>query len=47
MKGEARYNPEFKVHVHPDNWKFADKNHRWREHEGHGYWRSGIWINID
>ncbi len=48
VKGEAKYKPEFKLHVHPDNWKFAEKeNYRWREHEGHGYWRSGIWINID
>ena len=47
VKGEAKYKPEFKVHVHPDNWKFADKDHRWREHEGHGYWRSGVWIGID
>jgi hypothetical protein len=47
VKGEAKYKPELKVQVHPDSWKFADKDHRWREHEGHGYWRSGIWINID
>ena len=48
IKGEAKYKPEFKLHVHPDNWKFAEKdNYRWPEHEGHGYWRSGIWINID
>ncbi len=47
VKGEAKYKPEVKVHVHPDNWKFADKDHRWREHGGHGYWRSGVWIGID
>jgi hypothetical protein len=48
VKGEARYKPEFKLHVHPDNWKFAEKEHyKWREHEGHGYWRSGVWIGIN
>lgn len=42
------YAPEFKLHVHPDGWKWDEaenKNHRWREHEGHGYWRSGTWID--
>ena len=48
MKGEARYKPELRLHVHPDNWKFAEKDrYRWREHEGHGYWKSGVWIGID
>jgi hypothetical protein len=48
VKGEAKYKPEFKLNIHPDNWKFADKDHhKWREHEGHGYWRSGVWIGID
>ena len=48
MKGGARYKPELRLHVHPDNWKFAEKDrYRWREHEGHGYWRSGVWIGID
>ena len=48
IKGEAKYKPEFKLHVHPDNWKFAEKdNYRWPEHEGHGYWLSGIWIDVD
>ena len=48
LKGEARYKPELRLHVHPDNWKFAEKDrYRWREHEGHGYWRSGVWIGID
>ena len=31
VKGEAKYKPEVKVHVHPDDWKFADKDHRWRD----------------
>ena len=38
VKKSADYKPEFKLHVHPDSWKWAEadsKNHRWREHEGH------------
>ena len=49
VKKSAGYKPEFKLHVHPDSWKWAEadsKNHRWREHEGHGYWRSGIWVDL-
>jgi hypothetical protein len=48
VKGEGKYKPELKLHVHPDNWKFAEKDHyKWREHQGHGYWRSGVWIDVD
>jgi len=47
VKGEARYKPELRLHIHPDKWKFAEKEHyRWREHEGHGYWRGGVWIDL-
>ena len=47
-KGDVAYKPELRLHVHPDSWKFADKDHyRWHEHEGRGYWKSGVWINID
>jgi len=48
-KARADYRPEIRLNVHPDNWKWAEnegRNHRWREHEGHGYWRSGIWIGL-
>ena len=46
VKGEANYKPELNLQVHPDNWKFADKDHRWREHEGRGYWKGGVWITL-
>jgi hypothetical protein len=46
-KGDVEYKPELKLHVHPDSWKFADKdNYKWREHEGRGYWKGGIWISL-
>ena len=37
---------------HPDDWYFHrswdnDRDHHWREyHEGHGYWRNGVWITL-
>jgi hypothetical protein len=38
------YKPEFKLTVHPDDWKWKDgEKHAWREHEGRGYWRGGAW----
>jgi hypothetical protein len=41
------FKPEHRLHVYPDNWKWGSKEHyRWREHEGHGYWRGGSWVEI-
>jgi hypothetical protein len=45
--GRAEYRPEHRVHVYPDSWKWGEREHyRWREHEGRGYWRSGVWIGF-
>jgi hypothetical protein len=41
------YKPEFGVAVHPDDWRWSDADHyRWREHEGRGYWRNGVWVTF-
>lgn len=41
------YRPEYGVVVHPDDWRWATHDrYRWREHEGRGYWRSGIWVTF-
>jgi hypothetical protein len=41
------YQPSFGVVVHPNEWKWRDEDHyRWREHEGRGYWRNGIWLTF-
>jgi hypothetical protein len=46
-RGEASYGPELKLTVHPDSWKWAaHEKYKWREHDGHGYWRNGVWIEI-
>jgi hypothetical protein len=48
VKGDPDYyKPEHKLYVHPDDWKWEEKeHHQWREHEGRGYWRSGVWIGL-
>jgi hypothetical protein len=41
---DYNYRPEFKLTVHPDDWKWKEgERHAWREHEGRGYWHGGVW----
>lgn len=41
------FSPDLKLTVHPDNWKWGShEKYKWREHEGHGYWRGGNWTDI-
>jgi hypothetical protein len=41
------YRPAWGVRVHDDNWRWRSRDHyRWREHEGRGYWRRGVWISF-
>ena len=47
VKERVEYQPELKLRFHPDDWKWRESEHyKFREHEGHGYWRNGIWIEI-
>ena len=48
VRGEANYyKPEHRIHVHPDGWSWGEsERYRWREHDGHGYWRGGVWIGL-
>jgi hypothetical protein len=47
VKQRYTYAPDLNLRVHPDNWKWREADHyRWREHEGHGYWRGGVWIGL-
>jgi predicted transcriptional regulator len=43
------YRPEFGLTVRPDSWKWGpSENYRWREPgQGPGYWRSGVWMDLD
>jgi hypothetical protein len=43
------YKPELRLHVYPDTWRWREADsHRyhWREHDGEGYWRGGVWIKL-
>jgi hypothetical protein len=41
------YPAGIRLHVHPDHWRWGGRDHyRWREHAGHGYWRSGVWVDV-
>jgi hypothetical protein len=47
VQGHYAYRPEFGVVVHPDSWRWRrGERYVWREHEGRGYWRHGVWIVI-
>jgi hypothetical protein len=46
-KEKYEYRPDFGVRVYTDDWKWDDDHkYRWREHEGRGYWRKGVWIDF-
>jgi hypothetical protein len=49
VKKRHDYRPDFGVRVYPDNWKWSRHErhkYRWREHDGRGYWRNGVWIDF-
>ena len=47
VKNAYKYQPEFGVVVHENNWKWGTgEKYRWREHTGRGYWRNGVWIRF-
>ncbi len=49
VKKRVEYKPELRLRVYDDNWKWKDgEKYRWREaHGDHGYWKGGVWVNID
>ena len=40
------YKPGWGITVHDDGWRWRGDRYHWREHDGRGYWRSGIWITF-
>jgi hypothetical protein len=47
VSNRYHYRPEFGLVVHPDGWAWgANEHYRWRNHEGRGYWRKGVWITF-
>ena len=39
------YKPNWHIRIHDDNWRMSHRYHL-REHEGRGYWRSGVWVSF-
>jgi hypothetical protein len=47
VRGRYAYRHEFGVVVHPDSWRWNRHEHYvWREHDGRGYWRHGVWVQF-
>jgi hypothetical protein len=42
----AAYKPAWGIRIHDDNWKWRGHGYRWREHDGRGYWRNGLWVTF-
>lgn len=46
------YDPGVHLDWHPDSWYFHndwdhDAGHHWRgHHEGRGYWKGGVWVQL-
>lgn len=40
------YRPGWHIRIHDDDWKLRGHHYRWREHEGRGYWRGGVWVTF-
>jgi hypothetical protein len=41
------YPPAAGVVIHDDDWKWGpSERYTWREHEGRGYWRGGVWTDF-
>jgi hypothetical protein len=49
VKKRVEYRPELRLRVYEDDWKWKEgEKYRWREpHGDHGYWRSGVWIDLN
>ena len=44
VHGDYDYGPTLGLTIHPDDWKWKEgERHRWREHEGKGYWKGKDW----
>jgi hypothetical protein len=44
VQDEYTYPPSVQLQIHPDTWRWKDKEHYvWKEHPGRGYWHGGAW----
>ena len=52
VRERYEYKPELRLKVYPDNWRWeesAKERYRWRDapSERRGYWRQGVWVEIN
>ena len=49
VKKRVEYRPELRLRIYDDDWKWREgEKYRWREaHDDHGYWKGGVWINLN
>ena len=49
VKKRIEYKPELRLRVYEDDWKWKEgEKYRWREAQhDRGYWRGGVWIDLD
>lgn len=49
VKERRDYDPGLKLRVYNDDWKWKDgEKYRWRDAGArHGYYRGGVWIDLD
>ena len=49
VKKRVEYKPELRLRIYEDDWKWKEgENYRWREaRHDRGYWRGGVWIDLD
>lgn len=52
VREKVEYKPELNLRVYPDGWRWEERDndrYRWREapDDRVGYWRGGVWVEID
>lgn len=49
VKSRPHYKPGLGLRIYSDNWKWKKgARYRWRDaRNDRGYWRRGVWVNID
>ncbi len=49
VQDRVRYPRSAGITIHPDDWRWGRRDrdrYRFREHDGRGYWRGGVWIQF-
>ena len=52
VRERYEYKPELRLKAYPDNWRWEESDnarYRWRDapSERRGYWRQGVWVEIN